>query len=126
MSFNPDSVNIVMTLHPQVALLAQLMLIGALFLALFRLIRGPNTVDRIVALDLIAGVILALTLFYAITQNKIHFMNVGLAVAVIAFLGTVAMARYLEKKYLKREIEKTPESHHTSSNKQNPPSSTNH
>lgn len=84
-------------IHPYVMTACEIMLTTAFGVALLRIWRGPNTVDRVVALDLIGGVILALTLIKAISEDNESFMNIGLAVAVVAFLGTVAIARYLEK-----------------------------
>lgn len=92
-----------LVIHPAVETAAELMLAAALLLALFRLLRGPDTVDRVAALDLIAGTILSLALFRAIVQGDVNFMNIGLAIAVIVFIGTIAIARYLEKKALDGE-----------------------
>lgn len=84
-------------IHPYVLLTAHLMLAVAFIVSLIRVYKGPNTVDRVVAVDLIAGVILAMTLLQAIDLQNENFINIGLAVAVVAFLGTIAIARYLEK-----------------------------
>ena len=82
-------------IHPLVMKGAQLLLAVSFLLALLRLAKGPDVTDRVVALDLIAGIILAFTLLRAIGQRDIDFMNVSLVIAVVAFLGTVAIARYL-------------------------------
>ena len=82
--------------HPYVELAAQILLTIAFLLALVRLIKGPDITDRVVALDLIAGIVLAYTLFHSIVEEDLNFMSVSMAIAVISFLGTVAIARYLE------------------------------
>ena len=86
-----------LTIHPLVEQVAYLLLALSLLLALLRFVKGPNQIDRVVALDLIAGILLSFCILYAVTQNSVNFLNVALALAIIAFLGTVAIARFLEK-----------------------------
>ena len=84
-------------LHPMVGLISDIALACALALGLYRLIRGPHVVDRIIAMDLLASVLLGLALLRAIAREDVNLMNISLAIAVVVFVGTVAMARYLEK-----------------------------
>jgi multicomponent Na+:H+ antiporter subunit F len=73
------------------------MLSGGLFLAFYRLVRGPSLPDRVVALDLIATISVAMIAVYAVITEKPILLDVAIVVALIAFLGTVAFARYVEK-----------------------------
>ena len=70
---------------------------GGLFLAFYRLVRGPSLPDRVVALDLIATISVAMIAVYAVITEKPILLDVAIVVALIAFLGTVAFARYVEK-----------------------------
>ena len=80
-------------------LLGVLALLGAaMLLALWRLVRGPSAPDRIVALDLIAGVSVGMIAVYTALTGDRHLLRVAMGLALISFLGTVAVARYLEKK----------------------------
>lgn len=80
-------------------LLGTLALLGvAMMLALWRLMRGPSAPDRIVALDLIAGVFVGMIAVYTALTGERHLLQVAMGLALISFLGTVAVARYLEKK----------------------------
>ena len=83
-------------LHPWVGWGVHLLLGVAFVLALMRFMLGPDTTDRVVALDLLAGIILCFTLYRAIELDDLNFMSVSFAIAVIAFLGTVSIARHLE------------------------------
>ncbi|MUK87051.1 Na(+)/H(+) antiporter subunit F1 [Ornithinibacillus sp. L9] len=69
----------------------------SLLLLLYRMIDGPTSPDRAVALDTI-GInlmgVAALVAIYLVTPN---LNDVILLIAVLAFLGTVAIAKYLEK-----------------------------
>lgn len=71
-----------------------LLLIGML-LVIVRLARGPNLGDRIMALDtltvLAVGLIGALTLRTGLTL----YLDIAIAIALVGFLSTVALARYL-------------------------------
>ncbi|MEX0806924.1 MAG: cation:proton antiporter [Candidatus Binatia bacterium] len=73
------------------------LLSSALFVAFFRLARGPSLPDRVVALDLISTISVAIVAVYTIITNKPVLLDVAIVLALIAFLGTVAFARYLEK-----------------------------
>jgi multicomponent Na+:H+ antiporter subunit F len=68
----------------------------SLVLSFVRLVLGPSLPDRIIALDLVAYQAVALMLTYAVTTQQSNFVEVALVLALIAFLGTVAFARYLE------------------------------
>jgi multicomponent Na+:H+ antiporter subunit F len=74
------------------------MLTAALILAFLRLVRGPSLPDRVVALDLIAVIAVGMIAVYAIDLGQKVFLDVGVVVALIAFLGTVAFAQYVERR----------------------------
>jgi multicomponent Na+:H+ antiporter subunit F len=82
---------------PVVASLVLLMLSVALILAFIRLVRGPSLPDRVVALDLIAILSVGIIADYDIATNDTVFLDVAVVLALIAFLGTVAFARYVER-----------------------------
>jgi multicomponent Na+:H+ antiporter subunit F len=64
-------------------------------LVFIRMVRGPQAADRIVSLDLIAVLIVAFLGAYAVQMQDTSFLDVAIAYALIAFLGTVALARFL-------------------------------
>lgn len=70
----------------------------AMALAFWRLVRGPNAPDRVVALDLIAGVAVGMIAVYTVLTGERQLLRVAMGLALISFLGTVAVARYLEKR----------------------------
>ena len=75
--------------------IALVVLLVSIFLALVRLIKGPDAADRIVALDLVSVLIVAFLAAYSIFSGETSFLDVAIAYALIAFLGTVALARFL-------------------------------
>lgn len=69
----------------------------AILLAFIRLLIGPDAADRIVALDLISVLIVSCLGVFAIYTGERAFLDVAIAYALIAFLGTVALARFRER-----------------------------
>jgi len=66
-----------------------------MMLSVYRIVRGPKSADRIIALDLLSILVTAVIVLYAISAAKAAFLDVAIAYALVAFLGTVAFARYL-------------------------------
>lgn len=74
-------------------------IIGLSILIIFsRLVIGPTIEDRIVALDLLSANAIAFIAVYSIQKNTTTFLDVGIIVALLAFLGTVAFAFYLGRR----------------------------
>lgn len=70
----------------------------AMALAALRLALGPSLADRVVAFDVVAAAGVAMAALAAVLWQKPVLLDVALVLAVIAFIGTVAVARYLEGK----------------------------
>ncbi len=83
------------SLYPGVAVIVKFSIAAALLLAFWRLIKGPDHTDRVVVLDFITGAFICLVLFHAIEQRSALYLGVALILAVISFLGTVSLARFL-------------------------------
>ncbi len=73
------------------------MLAVAMVLAVVRLIRGPSLPDRVVALDLVITISAGMLAAYAVIVGDVAILDAAIVAALIAFLGTVAFASYLEK-----------------------------
>jgi len=69
----------------------------AILIAFVRLAIGPDQADRIVALDLISVLIVAYLAVLSIHTGQRAYLDVAIAYALIAFLGTVALARFRER-----------------------------
>ncbi len=70
----------------------------SLLLVFIRLFRGPSVVDRVIALDLLITIGVSVITVYSISTQKSTFIDVAMILALIAFLGTIAFAYYLEKR----------------------------
>lgn len=79
-----------------------LLLVGML-LAVIRLIRGPNLGDRILALDLITVLATGFIVGVAVLTGFSLYVDIAIALALVGFLSTVALARYLMSRAARRE-----------------------
>lgn len=70
---------------------------AAIVLCLFRLIKGPTAADRAVALDTVTTVTTALLVILGFIFKRYIYLDVSLVYAVLMFIGSVAIARFLEK-----------------------------
>lgn len=70
----------------------------AILLAVVRLVRGPSLPDRVVALDLITILVAGATAIYAVRTDEAVYLDAAIVLTLIAFLGTVAFATYIEKR----------------------------
>jgi multicomponent Na+:H+ antiporter subunit F len=68
---------------------------GVTLLAGYRVIVGPTTPDRVVALDTIGTNVVAIALLFALVTETGLFLTVSLVLAIIGFISTIAVARYV-------------------------------
>ncbi|WP_324736039.1 monovalent cation/H+ antiporter complex subunit F [Thermococcus sp. SY098] len=71
-------------------------IVVATLLSMYRFFRGPTTVDRLVAVDIMTTITTGLMVLFALYYRRAIFLDVALVYAVLAFLGVIAFARYLE------------------------------
>jgi multicomponent Na+:H+ antiporter subunit F len=77
---------------------AALALVAAsVLLVLVRLVRGPDLANRVVALDLLSVLGVGISAAAAVVSGDAVYLDVALILALIAFVGTIAFARYAEQ-----------------------------
>jgi multicomponent Na+:H+ antiporter subunit F len=74
----------------------QAVLAGAALIALWRAVKGPDIVDRIVALDLVLLLLSGAVAAHGARDGDQYFVPVVITVALVAFVGTVLVARFVE------------------------------
>jgi multisubunit Na+/H+ antiporter MnhF subunit len=79
------------------AVVFSLIMALAIGLATFRLIRGPSVGDRMVALDLVAALWMVLFMTFGIYYGHEAYLSAALALAVVTFLATVVVSKYLDE-----------------------------
>lgn len=76
---------------------ALITLAAAILVAVFRLVKGPSLPDRVVAMDLIGILAVGLIVVLAASASVRAALDAAIVIALIAFLGTVAYATYIER-----------------------------
>lgn len=66
-------------------------------LCIVRMLKGPTAADRAVAVDTIATITTALLVLLGSVFQRYVYLDVALVYAVLTFVGSVAVARFLEK-----------------------------
>lgn len=87
-----------MTLNTYLDYVILPILTASVLLVFIRLLKGPEVVDRVIALDLIITIGIAFITVYSIRTLEPIFLDVAMILALIAFLGTIAFSFYLDKK----------------------------
>ena len=70
----------------------------AVVLGALRLAIGPSRADRVIALDLVTILSIAVVVLVAVIADRAVMLDAAMAVALIAFLGTIGFARYLRRR----------------------------
>lgn len=79
-------------------LLALLLLVAAGALFLFRALRGPSVVDRILAIDGLVIVAMGGIAVDVVRRGDARFVDAAILLAIIAFVGTAIAARFIERR----------------------------
>lgn len=79
-----------------------IILIGASLLCLIRAGYGPTAPDRIISIDALTSLSTAALVLLGIFYRESIFLDVALVYAFLAFLGTLAISKYLEGKGLEK------------------------
>ncbi|SDD17951.1 multicomponent Na+:H+ antiporter subunit F [Terribacillus halophilus] len=85
------------TIIQNVSIICLIALSVSILLLIIRVMRGPTNADRAVALDAIGVNIMAFAALLAIILITPNFNDIVLLIGILLFIGTVAIAIYLEK-----------------------------
>lgn len=70
----------------------------AIIIAFIHLVRADNLPDRVVALDVLSGIAVAMMAAYSVATGQTVFLDIALVVAMITFLGTIGFAYYIDRR----------------------------
>ena len=73
-----------------------LVVLLAVFLATLRAALGPTVSDRLVAVDALTTITVALMVMLALIYGREIYLDVALVYSVLAFMGVLIVARYME------------------------------
>lgn len=63
---------------------------------LYRILRGPTPSDRVVAIDILGILIVGFCALLSHPTGRDWYIDIGIAWALQSFIGTIALAKYLE------------------------------
>ncbi len=75
--------------------MAQVLLALAMACATFRILYGPRAQDRVVGFDSLYVNSMLLLLVFGISSGSIHYFEAALIIALLGFVSTVALAKFL-------------------------------
>jgi multicomponent Na+:H+ antiporter subunit F len=81
------------------SVLVSLLAIGG-FLCLFRIYQGPSISDRAVGVDIMGILFVGITGLSALFYDLPYLIDLSISLAIFSFIGTIALAKYLEKRSL--------------------------
>jgi len=64
-------------------------------IAVWRVTRGENVIDRLMGVELMGTLTLAILVLTAVIQTNSLYIDVALGLGALGFVGTIALARYL-------------------------------
>jgi multicomponent Na+:H+ antiporter subunit F len=64
---------------------------------MYRLLRGPTTGDRVLALETIGVLGVLVMIALSVIAERTIYLDLAVLLALFSFLGTLVMARYLER-----------------------------
>lgn len=79
-----------------ILLLYEAMLLLAMGFCLARIAKGPRASDRMVAVDQLALIVAMFLIAHAVRVGVSAFLDVVVVFAIVAFFGTVGLARFLQ------------------------------
>lgn len=62
---------------------------------LYRIAQGPTAADRMVAIDILGTVVVGFVAIIIILTGKAYLLDVAMVWALVSFVGTLALAKYL-------------------------------
>ena len=74
-------------------------LLLASFLCLYRIGRGPTAPDRAVAIDILGTLVVGFCCVLGLRLQKDFYITVAITWALISFIGSIALAKYLEGRH---------------------------
>lgn len=78
-----------------VTTVALVLLAAAIVLCLYRIVTGPSTPDRLIALDVAGICSMGIMALLAIRYDEELYLDLALVFALIAFVGIVSIAKFL-------------------------------
>lgn len=80
-----------------IMIIALCLLVVAIMLNLYRIVKGPSSADRVQALDSVGINIIAGIAVFSVFLHTHAFFDLILLIGILSFIGTTAFAKFLER-----------------------------
>ncbi|MCU0452782.1 MAG: monovalent cation/H+ antiporter complex subunit F [Bacteroidetes bacterium] len=77
---------------------AAVLLALAVVLTFIRIVRGPSLADRVVGFELLSAAAIGIIAIASVRFHDAVFIDVALLLSLLAFVSTVAFARFLDRR----------------------------
>jgi len=74
-----------------------IMIMLLIFLSMIRALAGPTAADRVVAINIITTYTLVIITLIARIYEQVYFLDIAMVYALMGFIATIGVAKYLEK-----------------------------
>ena len=89
----------------QIFIISALVIFGmALLVCLVRLIKGPTTADRVVSFDASSAVVMSIVGVMSVIFNSVSYLDSIMLIAIISFVSSVSISRFIGKDVSSMEI----------------------
>ena len=91
------------------SIFALAVLVLALTLTVYRVIIGPTLPDRVIALDMLVGIVIGFIAVIALRTGFTLYIDIAIALGLVGFLATVAFARFILARHRLAETDGKPQ-----------------
>jgi multicomponent Na+:H+ antiporter subunit F len=81
---------------------AAVAVLATMVLTIYRAIKGPTVYDRILAVNAFGTLTVVMIAVYGFLSGRPDFLDLALVYALINFIGTIAVSKYVEYSHMGR------------------------
>jgi len=78
-----------------VLVIALVLYMVMMIIAVWRVWRGENVIDRLIGVELVSTLFLAILVLVSLIYRDSIYIDVALALGALGFIGTIALAKYV-------------------------------
>jgi multisubunit Na+/H+ antiporter MnhF subunit len=87
-------------LHPFIQHLVTCSFGASILVSVWMIWKGPKDMDRMVALEWLGGLSIALSAWYALLYQDFKLIDIALVIATLSYLTTASLSKWFEAKEL--------------------------
>ena len=82
------------------------LLVAGMFIIFVRFVKGPTIADRVLAGDTINSLVIGVIVLVGVYYKNDMFMDIAIVYAMISFLSTLAVSKYLMGRKMHERVER--------------------